>query len=733
MAHPLSSVALCVVGLLSRLSPDRAGLKEVAKALEADVFLLLSRNEGEEVPGDLFDWAADVSLPPNAGPSVLRLDARRADPSGKVIKALDKFQHKQFLEPLLVRAGQDGPPDTNAYQLRDCYECFQKVRGREFARRVRYRYVVYTRGDTFWFSTLPPLNVLESINPSALWIPDGQDSDGFNDRMAIVPRKWADIYFGRWHLLINGSLLPGIRQGMGKKVGAGAEWLLYVALRQFRVPVLRFSAVAAIQCIEGIKPNHGACTRPFHMGSTKVQFKYSQEAGEAMFAARMLSRAWEWRPALTPWISPSCFTSTAEAYGCCDEDLNGWGGVPECFNDVWMFWRCCGAGAYDKSKFGSGRPWLWSAPANHDMKIDGLFVMAPPHLMQQHIGEGMVPLCWRTADAGSRCVNPYDFVRRTELELRLPERPWTQPGLLRTDFVDDSARRRGETQESLANSEDKIVHLFHPRVSEAPEAVPGPLDGGNFALANTTATAIQMQHEPGRLSLLKMLVETEKKYTGGGSVTDHDNWGGDRMGKGSHAQGGMNHNYAPVFATFIWLLLRTVPVPTIAEIGILKGTGLAAWATIFPHSAVYGFDHITRSYNENRANMKALGFNDQHVRVFHINQAEGHDEESAAQLRKVFDDPSAPKVRLSLVIDDGLHTVAAGWRTLTWFWPYLDKHFVYFVEDIRLHEINNGAWNRVKADVEGKCPECYVSLQCPAQSLAPTDWNCMVVIARLPL
>merc|ERR1712157_638747 len=78
-----------------------------------------------------------------------------------------------------------------------------------------------------------------------------------------------------------------------------SEWLLMVALRFFRVPVKRFAPIGALMCTGSTgnraKKRHGSCTRPYDFDGEGIMLRYSQEASEAMSAARWLTRGWVWR------------------------------------------------------------------------------------------------------------------------------------------------------------------------------------------------------------------------------------------------------------------------------------------------------------------------------------------------------------------------------------------------------------------------------------------------------
>ncbi|CAJ1428289.1 unnamed protein product [Effrenium voratum] len=199
-----------------------------------------------------------------------------------------------------------------------------------------------------------------------------------------------------------------------------------------------------------------------------------------------------------------------------------------------------------------------------------------------------------------------------------------------------------------------------------------PHDGELQSLIQTAA---------GRTSLdTQELVEAEAQFTHG--EREHGNVGGDRM---QAAQ----HNYAPIYAKHITELLKTgISTPTIAETGILTGTGLAMWTKLFPKSQVYGFDLNTTSYLSNREKMRELGFKDDRVVVTQMDQM-AETAKNQELLRSVLRSPP------SIAIDDGYHIPQAGELTFLSFKPFLNEKFVYFIEDVLVQDIDAGRWKPV--------------------------------------
>lgn len=421
----LARAAICGVGLLQRISPDKEGLRHVAQALRAEVFLVLTGPEGVEVPSHLAALAQKVKVQRDPGRVGIQRAADQFNASGAVIKVVWRML---FAQPLSMPPEEEA--GTGTYQLRDMSACLAMVHQREAEQGARYEYLVYARLDALWLTTLPDLDLLRSVHPDAVWIPDGCDSDGLNDRMAIVPRRWATHYFDRWSLLLSGKLTALLLRAYGgdRLADRGAEWLLYTVLRGYRIPVLRFTPVAALVCIGGQR-RHSSCTRILAIGEQNVRFRYSQEGSEVLIAADMLARGWVWRPARAPWVQPGCFSSLEEARGCCDERENGWGGRASCFNDVWYFWRCCGPGA-GRSKwdtYDSIVTWRWGAEAPGGT-VHGVYVLPAAETARKHAEESLAPLCYRISETASRCVDPEELARDAAWSAALAGPP---PALLR--------------------------------------------------------------------------------------------------------------------------------------------------------------------------------------------------------------------------------------------------------------------------------------------------------------
>ena len=133
------------------------------------------------------------------------------------------------------------------------------------------------------------------------------------------------------------------------------------------------------------------------------------------------------------------------------------------------------------------------------------------------------------------------------------------------------------------------------------------------------------------------------------------------------------HGYAPKYAQYIKPYLGRHGRPTIMEIGILCGTGLAMWSDLFPASRVVGLD-IDLSHA--RANMHALkvmgAFRESDPELYEFDQFAPDSNQLAAFLKGD---------RVDICIDDATHESEAILQTLEHVMPHMNESFVYFVED----------------------------------------------------
>lgn len=141
--------------------------------------------------------------------------------------------------------------------------------------------------------------------------------------------------------------------------------------------------------------------------------------------------------------------------------------------------------------------------------------------------------------------------------------------------------------------------------------------------------------------------------------------GGDRM---------THHNYAKHYAKHLSTFVDNRKVPyTIVECGILRGTGLAIWSTLFPNATIIGLD-IDLSHTKNNLEfLKSKG-------AFQSGVLELNEFDQFADNTKYMKDILKNK-KIDIMIDDGFHSELTILNTIDCVKPYLNNPFVYFVED----------------------------------------------------
>lgn len=143
--------------------------------------------------------------------------------------------------------------------------------------------------------------------------------------------------------------------------------------------------------------------------------------------------------------------------------------------------------------------------------------------------------------------------------------------------------------------------------------------------------------------------------------------GGDRMGK-------THHNYAKHYETHLSKFVKNrFENYTIVECGILKGTGLAIWSTLFPNATIIGLDIDLSNTKNNLEFLKSKG-------AFQSGVLELHEFDQFADNTNYIKDILKNK-KIDIMIDDGFHSEFTILNTIDCVKPCLNNSFVYFVED----------------------------------------------------
>lgn len=130
-------------------------------------------------------------------------------------------------------------------------------------------------------------------------------------------------------------------------------------------------------------------------------------------------------------------------------------------------------------------------------------------------------------------------------------------------------------------------------------------------------------------------------------------------------KGSLRHRYDRVYEpTFESIRNKEL---NLLEIGIFKGDSLKAWINYFPNANLFGIDIFTRVKPEDIQILK-------HPRVSwcKCNSLQGPNDDFQEMAKNGFD----------IIIDDGLHTHDAQYKTFKNFVPYLNDGGIYFIEDV---------------------------------------------------
>lgn len=142
--------------------------------------------------------------------------------------------------------------------------------------------------------------------------------------------------------------------------------------------------------------------------------------------------------------------------------------------------------------------------------------------------------------------------------------------------------------------------------------------------------------------------------------------GGDRMSN-------LHHGYAPIYAKYLRPFVKGKKPIVLAEVGILKGTGLAIWSDLFKDSRSLGFDIDLNHIQQNMEFLKKRGaFKNRDPELYEFDQFKDNKKLLARILRGD---------KIDVCIDDGFHANETIITTLKSVIPYLAEEFVYFIED----------------------------------------------------
>jgi len=187
--------------------------------------------------------------------------------------------------------------------------------------------------------------------------------------------------------------------------------------------------------------------------------------------------------------------------------------------------------------------------------------------------------------------------------------------------------------------------------------------------------------EAGNPGSPEWLIRTEIKFGGKiqgvkrNKVSPHDKRSQEALDTGGMIGGDrmLHHGYAEKYSQYLIPFVKGAKPINLAEVGILKGNGLALWCELFQDSVIMGFDIDLSHINNNRTHLEKKGaFSKNNPELFEYDQFLNND----AMLHDILKGR-----KVDVCVDDGLHTDETVLMTLKSFYPHLSKNFVYFIED----------------------------------------------------
>ena len=168
----------------------------------------------------------------------------------------------------------------------------------------------------------------------------------------------------------------------------------------------------------------------------------------------------------------------------------------------------------------------------------------------------------------------------------------------------------------------------------------------------------------------------------------HSLMGGDRMSP-------RHHGYAPFYARYLApFVARGTPV-TPAEVGILRGTGLAIWWDLFPDGRIVGLDIDLSHFEGNLDRLLDMGAFEARNHEVHVFDGFVDNREYLADILR--------QDRVHIAIDDASHADDSIMMTFESLRGYLAEDFVYFVEDNKtVHAKLNGQYPQYRVEPFGE-------------------------------
>jgi hypothetical protein len=163
------------------------------------------------------------------------------------------------------RRGSGFHLNFNYYKLLERLRSFQKISS-------EYQKFVITRTDLFWLVEHPPLNLL---NSNFIWIPTGENYNGYNDRHAVCSNQNVSDYLSLLELMLNFKALEYIYNNLDEN-NLNHERHLKSHLDYCGVKVANFKNVAYLTGDKQTLTNW-APVKTKNVDGVEYAYKYEQE------------------------------------------------------------------------------------------------------------------------------------------------------------------------------------------------------------------------------------------------------------------------------------------------------------------------------------------------------------------------------------------------------------------------------------------------------------------------
>lgn len=307
------STLVCIIGQLRALEITHESImQKVIEPLNADLLICVSRlSEKDEDVIKCFKTANIIDV------CIYDDGIKYAELSHKFGKG---FKHNEWRKYKEIKdnwlGGIDERPGSGLYLSYNYWKLLENLRDLE-SRNISYERYIITRSDFMWVVEHPPLNLL---SPRFIWIPEGEDYYGYNDRHAVCSKKNITRYLSMFEYMLDSRAM----KYLGHEKTLNHEKHLKLHLDSNFVMVGRFKNVAYLT--GGQKtPSRWKSVKSIDLNGKTYSYKYRDELENALKNAKEFERHKDWNQMISrplfvreairllmmktfekfPWLSPT--------------------------------------------------------------------------------------------------------------------------------------------------------------------------------------------------------------------------------------------------------------------------------------------------------------------------------------------------------------------------------------------------------------------------------------------